>query len=131
MISDCLRPIPSLTYCSTPCLPGKGGATDWKSAAETDKPLQELPASSPILDGTLGFPIREVQYRRPVAEEQPDLKRPVLEAVADADGRPMVLYSKFSIARACDEVTPYGCRGYSKADAERIAANIVLYALNF
>jgi hypothetical protein len=96
-----------------------------------DRPLERLPASSPILNGTLGYAIREVKYRRAVAEEFPDLKRPVLEALADADGRPMVLYSKFSIARAGDDVTPYGCRGYSKADAERIATNIVLYALNF
>ena len=96
-----------------------------------DDKLAVLPADSPILDGTLGFPIREVKYRRPVTEEFPDLKRPVLEAISDDDGRPFVIYSKFSIARASDEITPYGCKGYSKADAERIATNVVLYALNF
>jgi hypothetical protein len=95
------------------------------------KKLAELAPDSPLLDGTIGFPLREVQYRRAVAEEFPDLRRPVLEAITNADGRPIVVYSKFSIARATDEVTPYGCKGYSKADAWRVATNVVLYALNF
>ncbi len=96
-----------------------------------DQKLKELPVTSPILDGTLGYSLREVKYRRPVQKEFPNLKHPVLEALSDQDDRPFVIYSKFSIARASDEVAPYGCRGYSKADAERIATNIVLYALNF
>ncbi|MBN1344931.1 MAG: DUF4159 domain-containing protein [Phycisphaerae bacterium] len=92
--------------------------------------LQPLPSTHPILSGQIGYDVSKVEYQLVLQREQPDLHKPVLDGV-ELNGRTAVVYSRYDIGCALEGSKCSYCRGYSGRDAERIATNIVLYALSF
>lgn len=92
--------------------------------------LKPLPPTHPILTGQVGYDISRVTYQPALQREQPDLTTPVLEGV-ELHGRSAVVYSRYDIACALEGYKCPYCRGYIKRDAERVAINIVLYALSY
>jgi hypothetical protein len=53
---------------------------------------------------------------------------PELEGV-EIDGRMAVVFSPYDISCALEQHEALQCRGYTRADAARIALNVFLYAL--
>ncbi|MBN2581749.1 MAG: DUF4159 domain-containing protein [Planctomycetes bacterium] len=95
-----------------------------------DQPLEPVPADSPLLNGQVGHKIEKVSFTGPVGREQPKLDRPQLEAIRSGD-RYCVVYSPYALGPGLDGLVTFQARGYAAEDARRIAANILLYALNF
>jgi hypothetical protein len=95
-----------------------------------DQPLAELPASHPILAGRPGVPLKTVAYRPSLRAEQPNLNKPVLEAIT-LEGRVVLVYSRYSLDCGMDGHKCFACRGLEPDDARRMAANAVLYALSY
>ncbi|MBN1489124.1 MAG: DUF4159 domain-containing protein [Phycisphaerae bacterium] len=92
--------------------------------------LERLGPEHPILSGALGYTLDRVTYRPAVVKEQPDLHTPVLEGITLA-GRTVLVYSPYGIGCPIDGHACYGCRSLETADALKLAANIVLYALSY
>ena len=95
-----------------------------------DQPMEELPPTHPILSGELGFDLRRVTYSPTVAAETPELNTPVLEGIT-LNGRTVLVYSRYAIGCPIDGHACHDCRGLDRADARKLAANIVLYALSY
>jgi hypothetical protein len=95
-----------------------------------DHPIEPLPATHPILSGELGFDVGRVSYLASVAAETPDLNKPVLEGIT-VEGRTLLVYSPYAIGCPIDGHSCHDCRGLAPADAHKLAANIVLYALSY
>jgi hypothetical protein len=82
-----------------------------------------------------GYGLNEVTLRDPQIRAAADPLRsklirikPLLEGVA-VDGRLAVVFSPYDISCAMENHASLECKGYIKADAARLAVNIVLYAL--
>jgi len=93
-----------------------------------DAALQELPADHPIYSGKVGPKIERISYSADVAADSPDLDRPVLYGLV-RNGHLVVVYSPYGIGAGLDGIRTYGARCLAPADAKRLAANILLYAL--
>jgi hypothetical protein len=97
--------------------------------------LARIPADHPLLtDAAGGYDIREVSRREPATAQagQPLRSRvqkvaPELEGV-EIDGRMAVVFSPYDISCAQEQHEALQCRGYTRADAARIALNVFLYA---
>jgi hypothetical protein len=95
-----------------------------------------LPASHPMFsDEYFGFRIGNVTLRDPQARGDGDpltaklvTTAPLLEAI-EIDGRIAVVLSPWDISCALEKGQSLECKGYLPADAARIAANVILYAL--
>lgn len=90
--------------------------------------LTRLPADHALFRGEPGFALGTVGYKEAVLEERPGLDRPELWGLL-LDGRLAAVYSPYGIGCGLDGHTCFSCRGLVDADARRLAANIVLYAL--
>lgn len=92
-----------------------------------EKKLKRIPMDNEIY--TIGHDIRKVSFRPPVVKKHPDLDEPVLEGIM-IDGRYAVVYTPFNFSIGLNGHHCPFCWGYSKEDSMKVAANIVLYALN-
>ncbi len=95
-----------------------------------DRPLEPVPAESPVLNGEVGRRIERVTLTGPVARATPELAHPRLEGVRSGD-RYCVIYSPYALGPGLDGMTTFQASAYAAEDARRIAVNVVLYALNF
>jgi hypothetical protein len=101
-----------------------------------DKKLEEIPADDPIFSAEEygGFDIREVTLREPAGGDGPLTARarkttPRLEGIRIGD-RWAVIFSPLDLSCALEKQNSLECAGYDRADAERIALNVLLYSLN-
>jgi len=94
-----------------------------------DAQLERLPADHPIFTGRPGFDVTQVRYTPDVERARPGLRTPELWGLR-IDGRLAVVYSPYSLGCGLAGPTFDGCWGLVREDAQRLAANIVLYALS-
>lgn len=90
--------------------------------------LERLPPDHPILAGRPGFDVARVRYTPDVERARPGLTAPELWGLR-VDGRLAVVYSPYSLGCGLAGPAFDGCWGLAREDAQRVAANIVLYAL--
>jgi len=93
-----------------------------------DAAIERLPADHPLYSGRLGARIRSVRYGEAVRAESPDLEEPVLFGL-ERGGHLVLVYSPYGLADGLDGLKTYGARTIAPADARRLAANVLLYAL--
>jgi hypothetical protein len=98
-------------------------------AAFPGQPLKKLPAEHPLYRGEPGFRIDRVGYKEAALAQKPDLTQPELWGI-EHEGRLILVYSPYSVGCGLDGHKCFNCRGLVDADARRLAANIVLYALS-
>jgi hypothetical protein len=90
--------------------------------------VERLPADHPLFSGAPGFAIDRVQFSPDVRRAQPDLHAPELWGLR-VDGRLVAVLSPYSLSCGLSGPVADGCWGYERADAQRLAANIVVWAL--
>ena len=95
-----------------------------------DAPLEEVPATSPLLSGQAGYRIDTVRFSAALGKEQPKLDRPLLLAVT-LDDRCAAVYSPYALGPGLDGIATFHSRGYAPDAAFRIGTNVLLYALKF
>lgn len=88
--------------------------------------LEEIPLDDPIYH--LVFDIGSVEYTPRTFEDFGPLSRPVLEGIR-IQGRLAVVYSRFDLGNGWEQFPHPYSYGYSDADALRIGANILAYAV--
>ncbi|MEX2176330.1 MAG: DUF4159 domain-containing protein [Pirellulaceae bacterium] len=101
-----------------------------------DAAFARIPPSHPMFTPEfLGFDIQTVSLRDPQIREEGDplkaklvQQAPVLEGL-EIDGRIAVVLSPFDLSCALEKGASLECKGYIPADAARIGANVLLYAL--
>lgn len=99
--------------------------------------LARVPDDDPLFTPAYGgADVTQVDLRRPDrAGEQGPLNRvvrrsaPVLEAVKFGE-RYVVLFSPYDVSCALENQEPLNCDGYSRAEAARLALNVLLYSLH-
>lgn len=101
--------------------------------------LEAIPTDHPIMSSEAyrGFDISSVSLRDPQAragDGDPLKSRivktaPVLEGIK-IDDRFVAVFSPYDLSCALEKSNSPECKGYTRDDAAKIAANIVLYALN-
>lgn len=97
-----------------------------KSALGESAELKLLPADHPMFKALA--PIGAVELTPIAAKKFPDLKTPLIEAVT-IDGRVAVIYSPLSLGNGWEQLNfPYNV-GYSNADALKLGANALVYAM--
>ena len=95
-----------------------------------------IPPSHPMFtDEFRGFNVQSVQLRDPQLRAEGEAltaklvkTAPLLEAM-EIDGRIAVVLSPYDISCALEKGASLDCKGYITADAARIGANVLLYAL--
>jgi hypothetical protein len=95
-----------------------------------------IPPTHPIFtDDYGGFNLRSVTLRDPQVRDagdplsaKPVKTTPLLEGL-EVDGRIVAILSPYDISCALEKGTSIECKGYIPADAARIGANVLLYAL--
>jgi len=114
-------------------------AASFKAELQTLYPnakFSRLPPSHPIFsDEFHGFNLNRVQLRDPQVRSDDDplaakviSTTPFLEAL-EVDERIAVILSPYDLSCALEKGASLECKGYVSADAARIGANIILYAL--
>ncbi|MFH1747536.1 MAG: DUF4159 domain-containing protein [Planctomycetota bacterium] len=93
-----------------------------------DSVLQPLSVDHPIFQGTPGFDVTTVTYGADVLRQKPNLTTPELWGL-EIEGRLALIYSPYALGCGLDGQAFDGCWGLTSPDAQRLAANIVLYAL--
>ncbi len=88
--------------------------------------LHALPLDSPVYQ--MPNEIRTVEYSAVVKAQNPDLHAPVLEGV-DIRGQLGVIYSPLGLGSGWEQMGFAFNRGYSDADALKLGANLLTYAL--
>ena len=105
------------------------------SAVLPDTQLKRLPAGHPMLTKSFGgYDISTLEIRKPTNTGQGiTVSRhpasPQLE-VATVDGVVSVFFSPLDVSCALESQNSVQCHGYDTADAAKIVANVLLYALN-
>ncbi len=99
------------------------------------KTLEPIPVTHELYNmQQLGHDVRRVTRRIPTTQQSGSLSveesigEPILEGLL-INGRYAVIYSKYDISCALEQQNTQTCAGYSRLDAARIAANLVIYAL--
>lgn len=99
------------------------------------KELEKIPITHELYNlQQLGHDVRKVTRRIPMKQSsgelsnEPSVGEPVLEGI-QVNGRYVVIYSRYDISCALEQQNTQSCAGYSRLDAARIAANMVIYAL--
>jgi hypothetical protein len=94
--------------------------------------LTPLPADHPLYAGRIGVPLGELRYRKALADELKSrgTTRPPLEAVTDG-GRTTILYSPYDWSCALEGDKPFSCRGYIDEDGQKLALDLVLFAIGY
>lgn len=98
---------------------------------------QRIPSDHAIFTNTYrGFDLKTVSLRDPQARGEDEKltarivkTSPLLEGF-EIDGRLVVVFSPNDLSCALENSQSLECKGYTRDDAARIAANIVLYALS-
>ncbi len=94
--------------------------------------VKPVPLAHPLITGQfaggVGSDIRQVTYSPAAAQAKPALRQPILWGV-EMQGRLAVVLSRYGVTCPLEGYPTYGCQGLSTADARRLAANVVLYAL--
>jgi hypothetical protein len=105
-------------------------------AALPGSKLEPIPVSDPIFTAAEygGYDIREVTLREPAGGDGPIEARkrrtaPRLEGIRQGD-RWAVIFSPYDISCALEKQNSLECTGYERADAEKIALNVLLYSLH-
>jgi uncharacterized protein DUF4159 len=101
-----------------------------------DAQFNRIPPSHPIFsDEFHGFSLASVELRDPQirADNDPLTAKlvkttPLLEGL-EIDGRVAVILSPYDISCALERGASLDCKGYVPADAARLGANVLLYAL--
>jgi hypothetical protein len=101
-----------------------------------DAQFTRIPPTHPIFsDEFHGFTLASVELRDPQirAENDPLTAKlvkttPLLEGL-EIDGRIAVILSPYDISCALEKGASLECKGYTPADAARLGANVLLYAL--
>jgi len=101
-----------------------------------DANFTRIPPSHPIFTEEFhGFNLVSVTLRDPQIRDADDPLTarqtkitPLLEGL-EIDGRLAVILSPYDISCALEKGTSLDCKGYIPADAARLAANVLLYAL--
>jgi hypothetical protein len=101
-----------------------------------DATFARIPPSHPLFtDEFHGFSLKTVELRDPQirGDEDPLTTKlvkttPLLEGL-EVDSRYAVILSPFDISCALEKGASLDCKGYSTADAARLGANVLLYAL--
>ncbi|MCH9014196.1 MAG: DUF4159 domain-containing protein [Gemmatimonadetes bacterium] len=99
------------------------------------KEFQRIPVDHEMFTEKMLFKITRVKRRIPTAgganvalDSVVRTGPPFLEGI-EIDGRYAVIYSKYDISCALERQSSVACAGYLPDDAEKIAINIILYAL--
>jgi hypothetical protein len=106
------------------------------TATLPDARFEPLPSDHPLLTREFrGYDLSTVTLRDPQVRTGDDpLKsrlvkiKPQLE-VLELDGRMAVVFSPYDLSCALENQASLECKGYVREDAARIAANVILYAL--
>ena len=100
-----------------------------------DKEFKQIPIEHDLFTEKVMYPIKRVRRRIPTRgganaalDTQIRSGEPVLEGI-EINGRYAVIYSKYDISCALERQASVACAGYIPEDAEKIAINIILYAL--
>ena len=99
------------------------------------KTLENIPITHELYNlPQLGHDVRNVTRQIPIKQpsgalsNEPTVGEPVLEGI-QINGRYVVIYSRYDISCALEQQNTNSCAGYSRLDAAKIAANMVIYAL--
>ena len=97
-----------------------------------EQAIAPLPADHPLYAGRIGVPLGELRYRKALADELKSrgTTRPPLEAVTDG-GRTTILYSPYDWSCALEGDKPFSCRGYIDEDGQKLALDLVLFAIGY
>jgi hypothetical protein len=99
------------------------------SRLSPDLPLERIVATHPILCEP--YAITAVEYKPAVNRLFPDVgDKPVLEGIADSEGRLKIVYSRFNLGCELQGHSCESCLGVTAKDAYRIAVNVVMYGLS-
>lgn len=105
------------------------------SAVLGDAKWIKVPSNHPILTSEFqGFDIRRVTIQNPGTQSGQAIQMqryegaPILELFMWKD-RPIVIFSPYDLSCALESRQSSQCRGYPRADAARIAINMMLYGL--
>jgi hypothetical protein len=98
--------------------------------------LERIPVNHPLFSNEFsGFDLSRVTLNDPLMNkegERLDARHtqtaPVLEGL-QVNGRYVVIFSPYDLSCALESSTSLECKGYLKADAARIATNIILFAM--
>jgi len=98
--------------------------------------LERIPVNHPLFTNEYsGFDLSQVTLNDPLLSQEGERldarhlqTTPVLEGI-QANGHYVVIFSPYDISCALESSTSLECKGYLKADAARIATNIILYAM--
>ena len=114
-------------------------ATSFRAEMEALFPgqkLERIPVNHPLFTNEFsGFDLSRVTLNDPLLGQEGERldarhlqTSPVLEGI-QVDGRYVVVFSPYDLSCALESSTSLECKGYLKADAARIATNIILYAM--
>ena len=100
-----------------------------------DRPFERIPIEHELFSSRTLFSIERVKRRIPT-DADPNQAidtsvrtvEPFLEGI-EIDGRYAVIYSKYDISCALERQSSVACAGYLPEDAEKIALNVIMYAL--
>lgn len=98
--------------------------------------LERIPINHPLFTNEFsGFDLSRVTLNDPLLSQEGERldarhvqAAPVLEGI-QVNGRYVVIFSPYDLSCALESSTSLECKGYLKADAARIATNIILYAM--
>jgi hypothetical protein len=113
-----------------------GALRDELKAIYPDAQFTRIPPSHPMFTTEFhGFSLASVELRDPQVRSENDpltvkpvTTTPLLEGL-EIDGRIAVILSPYDISCALERGASLECKGYIAPDAARIAANVLLYAL--
>ncbi len=98
--------------------------------------LQPMGADHPCwTDQFYGYDVRQVTLHTPdvnpdgTATTRERKTHPAFEMLTLENGRPVVFFSPYDLSCAMENAAASQCTGYNKADASKIAVNVVLFAL--
>jgi hypothetical protein len=91
-----------------------------------DRSLQDIPLDDPLFSAQFGYDLQQVRYTRAMSQREGP---PRLEGIR-IDDRWVIVYSRWDIGCALERHQGSDCRGYIPEDAEKIATNVIFYALN-
>jgi hypothetical protein len=114
-------------------------ATSFRAEMEALFPgqkLERIPVNHPLFTNEFsGFDLSRVTVNDPLLSQEGERldarhlqTSPVLEGI-QVEGRYVVVFSPYDLSCGLESSTSLECKGYLKADAARIATNIILYAM--
>jgi len=121
------------TVLADPAMGGQEFFNDAKATIERTfgKPLKQADADSPILTGKfaggIGANVTTARYTTWPGRQAPEPSLPEVWQL-ELNGRIAVVLSRNALTCPVEGLPTYGCKGLSRDDARRLAANVLLYA---